>query len=416
MASLEIHGGNSLMGEIRVQGSKNAALPILSACLLARGVTKLYNCPKILDVYNMIKILENMGCHTQVEDDCVVIDTSPDLSGIISEEDAASMRSSVMLMGAVLGREKYVYLPWPGGCCIGKRPVDLHLNALEKMNVSVEVEETGFCCKTTGLTGADIDFPYPSVGATENVILAAVLARGTTTIRHAAKEPEIVDMCLFLNQMGAQIHGMGTSQIIIHGVKALKSISYTVMADRIVAGTYLAAAAATGGNVLVYDIDEKDIRSTLDALANMGCGIIVQKRQVRVIAPQMILPLESIHTQPFPGFPTDMQSQIMVCLLAARGESTIYENIFEDRFKIVPQIRKMGADVLINENKAVIRGVSALHGSNVCAGDLRGGAALVIAGLMAEGDTKVDGSIYIERGYQDICGDLTSLGADIRRI
>ena len=182
------------------------------------------------------------------------------------------------------------------------------------------------------------------------------------------------------------------------------------------AGTYLAAAAATGGNVLVCDIDEKDIRSTLDALANMGCGIIVQKRRVRVIAPQMILPLESIYTQPFPGFPTDMQSQVMVCLLTARGESTIYENIFEDRFKIVPQIRKMGADVLINENKAVIRGVSALHGSNVCAGDLRGGAALVIAGLMAEGDTLVEGSIYIERGYQDICGDLTSLGADIRRI
>lgn len=415
MASLEIRGGNSLMGEVRVQGSKNAALPILSACLLARGETKLYNCPMILDVYNMIKILENMGCHTEIRRDCVVVDTSPKLTGIISEDDAASMRSSVMLMGAVLGREGYVYLPWPGGCSIGKRPVDLHLSALEKMNVSVRTEPGGLCCTTDGLCGNVIVFPYPSVGATENVILTAVLARGTTTICHAAKEPEIVDMCLFLNQMGAQIHGMGTSQIIVHGVKELKSISYTVMADRIVAGTYLAAAAATGGNVLIHDIEEKDIRATLDALAGMGCGIVVRQRQVRVIAPQMLLPLESIHTQPFPGFPTDMQSQIMVCLLTAVGESIIYEDIFEDRFKIVPEIRKMGADVLINENKAVIRGVGALHGSTVCAQDLRGGAALVIAGLMAEGDTKVEGSIYIERGYQDICGDLTLLGADIHR-
>ncbi len=416
MASFEIKGGRSLSGEIHIQGSKNAALPILSACLLARGVTKLYHCPHIKDVYNMIKILEAMGCHTEIGSDYIAIDTSPKLTGMILAEHASSMRSSVMLIGAALGRMKSVSLPWPGGCSIGKRPVDIHLSALEKMNVTVLAAKAGLECKTTQLKGAYIQFPYPSVGATENVILAAVLADGTTTIDHAAKEPEIVDLCLFLNEMGAQIHGMGTSRITIHGVKRLRSVSYKIMSDRIVAGTYLAAGAATGGNVAVCDVCERDMRSTLNTLASMGCGIVVKKDQIRVIAPQILLPLESIHTQPFPGFPTDMQSQIMVCLTAARGESVIYEDIFEERFKIVPQIRKMGADVLINNNKAVIKGGRALHGTTVEALDLRGGAALVIAGLMAEGDTKVEGSRFIERGYEEICEDLSCLGARINRL
>ena len=416
MASFEIKGGSTISGEVRIQGSKNAALPILSACLLARGETKLYNCPRIKDVYNMIKILEAMGCHTEIGSDYVTIDTSPKLTGHISAADAASMRSSVMLMGAVLGRLREVSLPWPGGCSIGKRPVDIHLNALEKMNVDIHAMDDGLECKTAQLLGSRIDFPYPSVGATENVILAAVLAKGTTIIHNGAKEPEIIDLCLFLNEMGAQIHGMGTSCITIHGVKQLKSISYKIMPDRIVAGTYLAAGAATFGSVTAEGVCERDIRSTLDTLASMGCGIVVKKDSVRVIAPQILLPIESIHTQPFPGFPTDMQSQMMVCLTAARGESVIYEDIFEDRFKIVPQIRKMGADVVINHNKAVIKGGTPLHGFTVEACDLRGGAALVIAGLMAEGDTRVLGACFIERGYEDICTDLGQLGARIRRI
>lgn len=415
MATFEIKGGNSLNGEIPIQGSKNAALPILSACLLARGETKLYNCPHIKDVYNMIEILEAMGCHTEISGECVIIDSSPELSGVISPDYGASMRSSIMLMGAMLGRQNDVHLPWPGGCSIGKRPVDIHLDALKKMNVTVEVSADGLECKTMQLLGTSITLPYPSVGATENIILAAVLASGITTINNAAKEPEIIDLCLFLNDMGAQIHGMGTSRIRIFGVKRLHSISYKIMSDRIVAGTYLTAAAATGGSVLVYDICERDIRSTLDVLAMMGCGIIVKKNQIRVIAPQLLLPIDSIHTQPFPGFPTDMQSQIMVCLTAAHGESVICEDIFEDRFKIVPQIEKMGADVLINKNRAVIKGQTALHGCSVKALDLRGGAALVIAGLMAEGDTEVESFGYIERGYEDICRDLSRLGAKIRR-
>lgn len=416
MAAFAIQGGRSLSGEVHIQGSKNAALPILSACILARGVTKLYNCPHIRDVYNMIKILETMGCYTELGSDYVLVDTSPILTGVISPVDAASMRSSVMLMGAALGRLKSVTLPWPGGCSIGKRPVDMHLNALREMNVDIKTTKDGLECQTTGLTGGHIHFDYPSVGATENVILAAVLAGGTTTIDNAAKEPEIVDLCLFLNEMGASIHGMGTSRMTIHGVRRLKSVSYRIMSDRIVAGTYLAAGAATGGNVLACDVCEQDLRSTLDALATMGCGIVVKKAQIRVIAPQILLPVESIHTRPFPGFPTDMQSQLLVCLTAARGESVIWEDIFEDRFRIVPQLRKMGADVLINQNKAVIRGGNVLCGSTVEACDLRGGAALVIAGLMAEGDTLVEGSGYIERGYEDICRDLSGLGARIHRV
>ena len=416
MASFQIRGGCSLNGEVRIQGSKNAALPMLAACLLSRGETKLYNCPHITDVYNMIKILENMGCSTVFCGDCLTVDTSGNLSGVISMGDGASMRSSIMLMGAVLGRQKYVSLPWPGGCSIGKRPVDLHLKALEQMNVSIRSDHCGLECTTPYLQGKDICLPIPSVGATENVILAAVLARGTTTIYNAAKEPEIVDLCHFLNEMGAQIHGMGTHRITINGVKQLKSISYTVMPDRIVAGTYFAAAAATGGNILAYPVKEKDLRSVLDVFAAMGCGIIIRRDQLQLIAPPLLLPVESICTRPFPGFPTDMQSQLMACLTAARGTSVICENIFEDRFKIVPQLEKMGAKILVNENKAVIRGGCRLTGSCVSAQDLRGGAALVIAGLMAEGDTRVEGSGYIERGYEDICRDFSQLGAGICRL
>ncbi len=416
MACVCIQGGSPLNGEIHIQGSKNAALPMLAACLLARGETKLYNCPHIRDVYNMLKILEAMGCHTQMHPDHVTVDTSPALTGEISEADASAMRSSVMLMGAALGRLHYVSIPWPGGCCIGKRPVDIHLKALEAMNVCIRSSDRGLECQTTGLRGSTVDFPYPSVGATENVILAAVLAEDTTVIRHAAKEPEIIDLCLFLNAMGADIHGMGTGCIIIHGVKRLRSIAYRVMPDRIVAGTYLAAAAATGGDVTAVDVGTRDLGPTLDVLADMGCGIVLKNRQVRVIAPPLLLPAECIHTQPFPGFPTDMQSQLMVCLTAARGTSVICEEIFEDRFKIVPWLLKMGADIGIEQNKAVIRGGTPLHGCAVEACDLRGGAALVIAGLMAEGNTLVGRPDYIERGYEDICRDLSQLGAKICKV
>ena len=416
MASFYIHGGNRLCGEIDIQGSKNAALPILAACLLTREPIKLYNCPKILDVYNMIKILENIGCHVEMTDDYCLIDSSTGVTDTVSPKDACTMRSSFTLLGALLGRFGRAKISMPGGCNIGKRPVDWHLEALKKMNVTFEVGDESIVAKSSGICGNEIIFSYPSVGATQNVILAAVLAHGTTHIYHAAKEPEIIDLCLFLNQMGADIHGMGTSHIIVHGVERLHGTVYSVMADRIVAGTYLGAAAATGGDVVVHGVLEKDVRSTLQILAHMGCGIIIRKKSIRVIAPDVLLPVESIHTQPFPGFPTDMQSQILTCLTKAHGRSLIYEDVFEDRFKIVSQLQKMGADIVLKEGCAIVGGNNNLKGMQVGAVDLRGGAALVIAGLMAEGKTQVTGSDYIERGYQDICADLRLLGADIRKV
>ena len=416
MASFQICGGCCLDGEVSIQGSKNAALPILSACLLAPGVTKLYNCPRIADVYNMLKILENMGCRTSLGRECAVIDTSSAITGKISQEDSRAMRSSLTLLGALLGRLGRVSLPWPGGCSIGKRPVDLHLDALARMNISVKTTEAGLECQSAQIRGTHIKFPYPSVGATEYVILASVLAQGTTVIENAAKEPEVVDLCHFLNEMGASIHGMGTGCITVYPVKRLKNVSYRIMSDRIVAGTYLTAAAATGGNVTVAGVRERDIRSVLDVLADMGCGIIVRPSRVQVIAPQAMLAPDTIHTRPFPGFPTDMQSQMMVCLTAAMGDSEIREDIFEDRFKIVPQLKKMGAKIQIHKNKAFIQGRQTLCGADVEAQDLRGGAALVIAGLMAQGETQVAGTSFIERGYEDICKDLGQLGARISRI
>lgn len=414
MASFEIYGGKSLQGDIKIQGSKNAVLPILAATVLNKGVTKLYNCPKILDVYNMIKILESIGCIVEFAGNTVTVDASGTISGIVSLDYVASIRSSIILLGAILGRTKYVEIPYPGGCVIGARPINMHLKALEQMNVSISEIDGAIRCETNDLLGGSIDLPYPSVGATENIVLAATLANGVTEIRNAAKEPEIVDLCLLLNEMGADIHGMGTSHIVVNGVNNLHDAKYTIMSDRIVAGTYLAAAAATCGDIQIYDVKEQDMNSILQVFAQMGCGIVIRKQRIRLIAPQILLPVDSIRTQPFPGFPTDMQSQLMACLCIAKGQSIIYEDIFEDRFKAVSELRKMGANIFINKNKAMINGVSMLSGATVKAEELRGGAALIIAGLMAEGDAKVENSIYVERGYQDICGDLSELGACIR--
>jgi len=414
LASFEICGGRSLQGDIKIQGSKNAVLPILAATVLNKGITKLYNCPEILDVYNMIKILESIGCIIEVDGNTVTVDATDTISGVVSLDYVASIRSSIILLGAILGRIHSVEIPYPGGCVIGERPIDMHLKALEQMNVSISEADGIIRCETKALLGGTINLPYPSVGATENIILAAILAKGSTEISNAAKEPEIVDLCLCLNEMGANIHGMGTAHIVVNGVKRLQDAGYTIMPDRIVAGTYLAAAAATYGNIQIYDVWEHDIKSILEVFAHMGCGIVIRGKRIRLIAPQILLPVESIRTRPFPGFPTDMQSQLLACLCIARGQSTIYEDIFEDRFKAVEELEKMGANILLNKNKAIINGVSKLRGATVKAKELRGGAALVIAGLMAEGDAKIENSIYVERGYQDICGDLSQLGACIR--
>lgn len=413
MASLVVGGGVSLKGDIYVQGSKNAALPMLAAAVLNRGTTKLYHCPAITDVAYMLKILESLGCRTETGSNYVMIDSSQMDIRDISPEYASRIRSSVFLMGAVMGRFKEVSLPYPGGCVIGKRPLDIHLSAFEKMGIRTLVTKERIFCKAGKISGAKHKLRYPSVGATENIIMASVLADGVTVIENAAKEPEIIELCLLLNKMGADIHGMGTEKMTVYGVKKLNDAEYMLPSDRIVAGTYLAAAAVTAGDVQVSGLWAHDLKSVLQVLAEMGCGIIVHNKRVRVIGPQMLSHVESIYTRPFPGFPTDMQPQIMACLCTAKGVSHMTETVFEDRFKTAGELKKMGADILIENNKAVIRGAVSLKGAEVKAWDLRGGAALVIAGLAAEGDTIINDSIYIKRGYQDICADLSILGARI---
>lgn len=415
MAFIHIRGGRCLNGELAVQGAKNAALPIMAAAILNRGVTKLYRCPKIRDVEYMIRILEYLGVRAKWEEDCLILDASDIRSAAISALDAGTMRSSIFLLGALLGRVQEVTMPYPGGCTIGARPIDWHIEALGKMNVQIISEADGLHCMTTGVCGADIMLPYPSVGVTENVILAAVLAKGATIIRGAAMEPEIGDLCTFLNGAGAKIWGAGTKVIYIEGVDKLHDTQYHIMADRIAAGTYLAAAAATGGSIVLHGIGIEPVQAIANVLAESGCGLIIYEESIKIVAPSLLLAVPCIETKPYPGFPTDMQSQMMACLCGAYGDSRMVENIFENRYKVVPELKKMGADIRVDDRKAFVHGPCRMHGSSVRARDLRGGAALVIAGLMAEGDTFVHDSVHIDRGYTDICKDLRQLGAEITR-
>jgi len=403
-----------LSGQLHVHGSKNAALPIIAASLLHHGVTVIRGCPDILDVRYMIEILRSIGCEVLYEGDVLQIDASEICLENISRECVGKMRSSILLLGAALGRCRHMILDYPGGCTIGARPVDIHLKALEQMGVHIEEREGAIHCETEGLSGARIVLPYPSVGATENLMMAGAMAEGITWIQNAAKEPEVSDLAGFLSAMGVSIYGAGTDRIGILGKCSLHDAEYKVMTDRIVAGTYLLAAAGTGGEIELLDVAEQHIHCLLHLCEAMGCEIRMTEKGICIKSARRLFAIEDIHTQPFPGFPTDMQSQLMAVLATARGESVIYEHIFENRFRTAGELQKMGADIQIKNNRAVIRGVRKLKGCHVSARDLRGGAALVIAGLMAEGDTIVENSIFVERGYQDICKDLTQLGAEIR--
>ncbi|MEE1242841.1 UDP-N-acetylglucosamine 1-carboxyvinyltransferase [Frisingicoccus sp.] len=416
MSSYLISGGRKLYGHLNVQGSKNAVLPIIAASLLYEGVTVIRGCPDILDVWYMVEILTSIGCDIVWKEDELRIDASEIAFEHLSRECVGKMRSSILLLGAAIGRCRHVVLDYPGGCTIGKRPVDIHLKSLEKMGVHITEQDGVICCEAEGLTGAEIFLPYPSVGATENLMMAAVMADGVTWICNAAKEPEIVDLASFLEKMGVMIFGAGTERIGILGKCHLKHTEYRVMGDRIVAGTYLLAAAGAGGEIELSGVDVQSIRSLLHICETMGCQVRITDRGIGLKSTRRLFSVKDIHTRPFPGFPTDLQPQLMAVLAGARGESEIYEHIFENRFRTAEELGRMGADIQIKNNRAVIRGVERLSGCHVFAKDLRGGASLVIAGLMAEGDTIVENSIFVERGYQDICKDLTQLGADIKVI
>lgn len=415
MASYIIKGGEKLEGIVKISGSKNAALPILAATVLNVGKTTLYNVPNIQDTQMMFKILETLGGKVEKKNNKIIIDTSKINKFEIPEELMHKMRSSVILAGALLGRYQKAIFSYPGGCDIGSRPIDLHLRSFEKLGINVVQNYGNIICDAEKIKGEKIDLDFPSVGATENAILASVLAEGTTTITNAAREPEIIDLQNFLNKMGAKIIGAGTNEIQITGVKKLKDISYNIMPDRIETGTFLCLAVATKGNLILENTNAEHITPVITKLQEADCKIEIEKNKIKINSNKKIKALD-IKTMPYPGFPTDMQSVFSAMLTTAKGTSIIVENIFENRFKYTQELNKMGAKITVEGKSAIIRGVRKLYGANVKATDLRGGAALVLAGLSAKGVTKVDDIEYILRGYENFDKKLRNINADIQMI
>lgn len=413
MDTLNVQGGYPLTGELKIQGSKNTVLPVMAAAVLYKGVTILTNVPMIQDVYCMIHILEAIGVKIVFSGHCLTMDASLVESGEIPMEDVKRMRSSIMLLGALLGRVGEAVTSYPGGCSIGLRPIDLHLKALEAMGAEISEDGTKIRASAVRLKGARIRLDFPSVGATENILLAATAAEGVTVIENAAREPEIIELCLFLQKMGVSVRGAGTGEIRIERKKELSQTSYRITGDRIVAGTYLAAAAATRGEVHLTGIYVPYMASVLQAFRDCGCDVACGKEDVFLRSDRRIRAVPRVKTSPYPGFPTDMQSPFMALLACADGTSMIEETIFESRLKLAAQLAKMGADIQVEGNQARVVGQSRLHGALVQAEDLRAGAALAVAAVGAEGMTRIVDPGYIKRGYESIDQDLRSLGGRI---
>ena len=414
MDSIHIQGGIALQGKVRIQGSKNAVLPILAATLLTVEQSYIKNCPRIADVYAMVSLLRKLGCLVTWLEDGLLVDSSQVSRGTMRGEAVKGMRSSLCLLGALLGRCGEAVLEYPGGCVIGERPIDLHLSALKQMSVDFLEEEGMIHGVTDGLHGARITLPMPSVGATENIILAAVMAEEDTHIEGAAKEPEITALCQYLSNCGAAIEGIGTDHLVIHGGKKLYGTVYTVPADRIVAGTYLLACVGVGGCVLLEEAPADEMEAVLELASRMGASCWVTDEGIYVQAFGRPKAVKRLTTLPYPGFPTDLQSAALTVLAVAEGDSVIEESIFENRFRMAEELNRMGAHVeQLDAHCAVVHGVEQLKCAEVDAMELRGGAALVIAGLMAQGETKVAGCPYIYRGYENICRDFRELGARI---
>ena len=415
MSSVTIQGNHTLSGEVYIQGSKNAALPMIAATILNHGKTVLKNCPNILDVQNMVHVLEGMGCLVNWDNTNLEIDARNVTKHEISQEEAKKTRGSFLFLGALLGRNQIAKIAYPGGCTIGKRKVDIHLKALEEMGV-IFYEDDNLYADATNIHGNILTLSFPSVGATENIMLAAVFAEGETIIRHAAREPEIVDLQKFLVGMGADVTGAGTSTIRIRGsIGRLKDVEHTVIPDRIVAGTYLTAAGITGGDLTLKNVSAEHIIPVISYLRECGCRINTKKTTMHISGPTRPRSIDIIRTLPYPGFPTDMQSQFISLLSIARGTSIFVETIFENRYKHVEELMRMGANIRLEGSLAVIKGVRELTGATVTARDLRGGAALVLAGLVAEGTTVISGIKHIDRGYENIEDKLSKVGALIIR-
>lgn len=413
MDSIRIQGRVALQGKVHIQGSKNAALPILAATLLVGEDSVIENCPKIVDVQAMVSLLKSMGCRVYWQENGLAVDSSKAERGEMPREAVTGMRSSLCLLGAMIGRYGEAVMERPGGCVIGDRPIDIHLNALKKMGVEFTESEGKLKAAAKNLRGAEISMPFPSVGATENVILAGVMAEGETVLYGAALEPEITALCDYLRRCGADIEGVGTDRLLIRGGKKLYGTSYQVPSDRVVAGTYLFGCIGAGGSVLLENAPAGDLAAALEVAEEMGAKVCATREGIYVQAPARVRPVKVI-TAPYPGFPTDLQSAALAASVCCEGKSVIEETVFENRFRIVEELEKMGAHIEVRESRrAEIFGVERLCGSRVEARELRGGAALVIAGLMAEGETYVSGCSYIYRGYENICRDFRELGARV---
>lgn len=412
LSVIRIQGYHCLEGEIEIQGSKNAVLPVMAASLLHKGTTVITNVPSIQDVSCMLGILELLGCNCQIRAGTLVIDAGQAEAAAIPDEMAGKMRSSIMLLGAMLGRFGEARSSHPGGCSIGKRPVDLHLYGLGRLGASVRVEGNQIVASTPGLRGNAVTFSYPSVGATENVILAAAAASGTTIIEGAAREPEIEILCRFLMTLGARIDGTGSSRLVIQGGIPLHDAEFRIPGDRIVAGTYLGAVVAAGGKVLLDGAPTHHMEATLQIARRMGAELLTESDRILVCMRHRPEPTDMV-TGPYPAFSTDLQSVMMAAASVADGVSHIRETVFEKRFSTAKELQKLGAHIIIERNIAAVNGRYPLTGGSVTALDLRGGAALVVAGLAAEGVTEVSGYEHICRGYEDICRDLRSVGADM---
>ncbi len=417
MSLLLIDGNKKLSGEISIQGSKNSVLPILAATVLCQEKCILHNCPDILDVDFSIKILQYLGGKITRSNSSLIVDMSSikrcDIPNFLMKE----MRSSIIFLGAILSRVNKAKLTLPGGCQLGPRPIDFHLRAFEKMGVEILTQEEILNCQAKkGLTGEKIELPFPSVGATENILLASVMSSGTTVIKNAAKEPEIVDLANFLNACGAKIKGAGTSEIIVDGVEKLHGAEYTVIPDRIVAATFMSAVAITGGEALFKNVNHEHLSGIIPAFEECGCKMDFCEKTLSLKAPRELNPIKEIITGPYPDFPTDAQALLMAVTTVSRGKSLFVEKVFQQRYKHVGELLKLGADIEIDGKNAAVNGVGSLHSAKLCATDLRGAASLVIAALKAEGTSEISNLRHLDRGYEKLEENLRALGAKIKRV
>jgi len=415
MDEIVVRGGTPLKGRVNIRGAKNAALPLMAATLLAREPVTLHNVPCLHDVFSMDKILTRMGMGIDFTGQTMTLDPAGLDSHIAPYDLVRKMRASFFVLGPLMGRFGKAVVSLPGGCAIGERPVDIHLKGLEALGAKIRIEQGNVVAEGT-LRGTTIGLDFPSVGATENLMMAAVTAKGDTRLNNVAREPEIVDLANCLNAMGAQISGAGTDLITIVGVDELEGAKHDVIPDRIETGTFLTAGLATHGEVTVCNAEPAHIEQFLDKLQEMGADIRIKGSEITAVAPNGLRGVD-IQTQPYPGFPTDLQAQTMALMCVTPGASVIREMVFENRFMQVAELRRMGADIDVDGNTAVVRGVSGLSGAPVMASDLRASAALIIAGLVAaKGETRILRVYHIDRGYERIEERLASLGADIRRV